>query len=61
MPLLGFLLKLFQEETGHGLLISKSGGQKKLAFEARTSHQLSAQEGPVCPASFSQFHLQFLT
>lgn len=66
MPLLGFLLNLFQEEMAHGLLISKLKGQKQLAFEASHNNTMItsscvSQEGPVCLGSFSELHLQFLT
>ena len=61
IPLLGFLLNLFQE-MGHGLLIPNSGGWRQLAFEANYSNTMNksshiGSESPVCPGSFSQFHL----
>lgn len=63
IPLLGFLLNLFQEEMGQGLLISKSGGQKKLALRQATimpwtSHYFSARKVLCTQVAFlnSTFH-----
>lgn len=41
IPLLGFLLNLFQEEMAYSLLISKLKGQKYLALEASHNNIMS--------------------